>query len=206
MANEQQKERPKRYAMVVDVSKCSGCDACTVACTIENNVPDGNFRTWVKEIEIGSFPDVKRAKLPRLCNHCEDAPCEKVCPVEATWRAEDGTILIDQDRCIGCKYCMTACPYEARYVNPVTNTVDKCNFCYHRISEGLEPACVATCVGGARIFGDLNDPDSLVHKIVATKNTQVLKPEMGTKPQVYYIEADGSLMVNDYSALEKGEK
>ncbi|MFT9486758.1 MAG: sulfate reduction electron transfer complex DsrMKJOP subunit DsrO [Tepidibacillus sp.] len=206
MPNQQVEERKKRYAMVVDVAKCSGCDACTIACKVENNVPDGVFRTWVKEIEVGTFPDVKRAKLPRLCNHCEEAPCEKVCPVEATWHTEDGTILIDYDRCIGCKYCITACPYEARYVNSLTKTVDKCTFCYHRVEEGLEPACVATCVSGARIFGDLNDPDSLVHQLVATKNTQVLKPEMGTKPQVYYIDADGTLMNSDYTALKKGEK
>lgn len=204
MPNEAETKK-KRYAMVVDVSKCSGCDACMVACKIENNVPDEGFRTWVKEIEVGLFPDVKRAKLPRLCNHCEDAPCEKVCPVEATWRTEDGTILIDYDRCIGCKYCMAACPYEARYVNPITHTADKCTFCYHRVEEGLEPACVATCVSGARVFGDLNDPNSEVYKLVATKNTQVLKPEMGTSPQVYYIDADGSLMNPDYSGLKKGD-
>jgi len=141
-----------------------------------------------------------------LCNHCEDAPCEKVCPVEATWRADDGTILVDYDRCIGCKYCMAACPYEARYVNPITHTADKCTFCYHRVEEGLQPACVATCVSGARVFGDLNDPTSEVHKLVALKNTQVLKPEMGTGPQVYYIDGDGALMNPDYSALKKGEK
>lgn len=199
-------ERQKRYAMVIDIAKCTGCDSCTVSCKIENDVPDGVYRTWVKDIEIGTFPDVSRAKLPRLCNHCEDAPCEKVCPVEATWRADDGTILIDSDRCIGCKYCMTACPYEARFINPVTNTADKCNFCYHRVQEGLEPACVTTCVGGARIFGDLNDPNSEVHKIVVKENAHVLKPEMGTKPQVYYINADGVLMNPDYSALKKGEK
>lgn len=199
-------KRKKRYAMVIDLRKCIGCGACTVACKVENQVPDGLYRTWVKEMEVGLFPDVKRVKLPRMCNHCEEAPCVKVCPVQATWQAEDGTVLIDYDRCIGCKYCMAACPYEARYVNPVTQTADKCTFCYHRVEEGLEPACVATCVGGARVFGDLNDPKSLVHQLVATYNTQVLKAEMGTKPQVYYIDADGTLMSNDYDLLKRGEK
>lgn len=195
-----------RYGMVIDLRKCVGCNACTVSCKIENNVPDGKYRTWVKEIEKGTYPQVSRHRLPRLCNHCDHAPCESACPVRATYRTEDGTILIDYDRCIGCKYCMAACPYDARFVNPVRKTAEKCTFCYHRVQMGLLPACVTTCVGGARIFGDLHDPDSLVSRLIANNPVQVLKPEMNTRPMIYYIGADQALLGADYTELEKGGK
>ncbi|PTQ55568.1 MAG: Tetrathionate reductase subunit B [Candidatus Carbobacillus altaicus] len=194
-------KRKKRYGMVIDLRKCAGCSACTVACSIENNVPEGHFRTWVKEMEVGLFPDVKRIKLPRLCNHCEDPPCVKVCPVQASWQNEDGVVLIDQDRCIGCKYCIAACPYEARFINPETNTADKCSFCIHRLEVGQLPACVTTCVGGARIFGDVNDPESEISKVLSQYSVNVLKPDLGTQPFVFYIDGDGSLMAGDYSGL-----
>lgn len=145
-----------------------------------------------------------RHKLPRLCNHCDNAPCLKVCPVQATYRAEDGTILIKYDRCIGCKYCMTACPYDARFVHPVRKAADKCTFCYHRVSAGLEPACVSTCVGGARYFGDINDPQSMVAKLIAENPVQVLKPEKNTNPQVYYIMADKDIMGANYQKIVEG--
>ncbi|AHF07730.1 sulfate reduction electron transfer complex DsrMKJOP subunit DsrO [Desulfitobacterium metallireducens] len=198
-------EKKIRYAMVVDLRKCVGCNACTVSCKIENQVPEGNYRTWVKEIEKGTYPEVTRYRLPRLCNHCDNAPCLAACPVKATYRADDGTILIDYDHCIGCKYCMAACPYDARFVNPVRKTAEKCTFCYHRVQAGLLPACVTTCVGGARVFGDLNDAESLVAKLVANNPVQVLKPEMNTEPMVYYIGAERDIMGARYTNLEKGE-
>ncbi|GAB6174234.1 4Fe-4S dicluster domain-containing protein [Paradesulfitobacterium aromaticivorans] len=196
----------KRYGMVIDLRKCVGCNACTVSCKIENQVPEGVFRTWVKEIEKGTYPQVNRFRLPRLCNHCDNAPCLAACPVQATYRAEDGTILIDYDHCIGCKYCMAACPYDARFINPIRKTAEKCTFCYHRVGEGLLPACVTTCVGGARIFGDLNDPQSLISKLIANNPVQVLKPDMNTKPMVFYIGADQDIMGARYGSLEKGEE
>jgi len=177
----------KRWSMLIDLRKCIGCQACTASCKIENNVPDGQFRTTVPDVEIGQFPDVKRVFLPRLCNHCERPSCIEPCPAGATWQRRDGVVEIDYELCIGCGSCVNACPYDARFINPVTQTADKCSFCSQRIDQGLLPACVETCVGGARQFGDLNDPDSAVAKAVATEPVQVLRPETGNEPRVFYI-------------------
>lgn len=180
-----------RYAMVIDTRRCIGCHACSVACKAEFDVPLGVYRSWVEYIEKGTFPDVRRSFLPRLCNQCSNPPCVDVCPTGATWqRKEDGIVEIDPDICIGCKYCILACPYNARFANPVTGVAEKCDFCLHRVSNGLEPACVETCIGRARIFGDLNDPDSKVSHLLATAPVTVLRQDMGTKPNVYYIAAD----------------
>ena len=157
--------------------------------------------TWVRVWEKGEYPNVEMSFLPRLCNHCDDPPCVDVCPVNATWQREDGIVVIDQETCIGCKYCIQACPYDMRYINPLTNTADKCDFCLQRVSKGLKPACVATCIGGARIFGDLNDPDSEVSKLVASEPVQVLKPEFGTEPQVFYINLDKEPLLGDEEEL-----
>ena len=180
-------QKGKRWAMLIDLRKCVGCQACTAACKIENNIPEYHFRTWVPDVELGTFPDTRRAFLPRLCNHCERPSCIDVCPAGATWQREDGVVEIDYDVCWGCGSCVDACPYDARFINPVTKTADKCTFCSQRIDQGLLPACVETCVGGARQFGDLNDPDSPVAKAIRTEPVQVLKPETGNEPRVFYI-------------------
>jgi len=183
--------RPVQYAMVIDTRRCVGCHACSVSCKTENDVPIGVTRSWVEYIEKGEYPNVTRNFLPRLCNHCSEPQCVKVCPTGATYkRKEDGIVVVDSDVCIGCKYCIQACPYDARFINPRTGTADKCDFCLHRVKEGIAPACVNTCQGKARIFGDMNDPNSDVAKLIETEAVTVLRSEMGTKPNVYYIAAD----------------
>ena len=185
------KERKVQYGMVIDVRRCIGCHSCTVACKSEFDTPLGVNRSWVEYTEKGEYPNVGRSFLPRLCNHCSDPPCVTVCPTNATWkRDEDGIVVIDDGLCIGCKYCIQACPYDARFLNPVTGFADKCDFCIHRVSQGLMPSCVNTCIGGARIFGDLGDPDSNISKVIAQNQVTVLRGEMGTFPNVYYIGAD----------------
>jgi tetrathionate reductase subunit B len=181
----------KQYAMVIDARRCYGVHACSVACKAEFKVPLGEHRSWVEEIEKGTFPDVSRNFLPRLCNHCSEPICVSVCPTGATWkRDEDGIVVVDKDICIGCKYCVQACPYDMRFVNEDTGSADKCDFCIHRVSQGLEPACVEACPSRARVFGDINDPESEVSKLIATNAVTVLRPEQGTEPNVYYIGAD----------------
>lgn len=186
-------KRQKQYGMVIDVRRCYGVHACTVACKAEFDVPLGVNRSWVEYVEKGTYPDVGRSFLPRLCNHCSTPNCVSVCPTGATWkREEDGIVVIDPDICIGCKYCIHACPYDARFPNPETGAADKCDFCVHRVSQGLEPACVEACPSRARIFGDLNDPDSEISRLIATNPVTVLRPEKGTEPNVFYIAADHS--------------
>ena len=182
-----------RWGMVIDLRKCVGCQACTVSCGIENGTPVGNFRTFASLYEVISEGIPRRVVVPRTCNHCANPPCVKVCPTQATFQREDGLVLIDNTVCIGCGYCVQTCPYGARFINPETHTADKCTFCAHRLEAGLLPACVETCVGGARVFGDLKDPESQVSQLINQHNTRVLKPEMKTKPQVYYIQLPAQL-------------
>ena len=194
----------RRMAMVIDLTRCSGCTACSIACKAEFNVRLGVFRSWVNSAESGTYPRVKRFFLPRLCNQCKSSTCSLVCPTGATYEREDGIVMVDKDKCIGCRYCMNACPYGARYFNwqrdgskDVARTfgvVDKCDFCAHRVDQGQVPSCVQTCPGSARIFGDLNDPESEVAILVATKPTHVLMPGKGTDPQVYYIGLDDTVV------------
>lgn len=184
-------EAGKRYGMLVDLRKCIGCQACTVSCSLENQPPLGQFRTTVLQYEV-NLPDLAQAamlSLPRLCNHCDTPPCVPVCPVQATFQREDGIVLVDNERCVGCGYCVQACPYDARFINHETQTADKCTFCEHRLEAGLLPACVESCVGGARVIGDLNDPDSAISRQMAEHkdDIKVLKPGMGTNPHVFYI-------------------
>ena len=179
------------YGMVIDTRRCSGCQSCSVACKAEFDVPLGATRSWVEYVEKGNFPNVRRGFLPRLCNHCSQPQCVDVCPTGATYkRKEDGVVVVDADVCIGCKYCLQACPYDARFINVRTGSADKCDFCIHRVREGVAPACVNTCPGRARVFGDLNDPESEIARLIATNSVTVLRQEMGTEPNVFYISAD----------------
>ncbi|MCG6366592.1 sulfate reduction electron transfer complex DsrMKJOP subunit DsrO [Vibrio fluvialis] len=188
----------KRYAMLIDLRKCVGCQACTVGCGVENQMPIGQFRTTVKQYEVtltdGSqaTQQVKAFTLPRLCNHCDNPPCVAVCPVQATFQREDGIVMVDNSRCVACAYCVQACPYDARVINEHTLTADKCTFCAHRLEQGLLPACVETCVGGARIIGDLNDATSQIRQLMAQHQGElkVLKPEANTQPHVFYLGMD----------------
>jgi tetrathionate reductase subunit B len=190
---ESKKQPAKQYAMVIDTRRCIGCHSCSVACKAEFDVPLGVTRSWVEYTEKGTYPNVSRNFLPRLCNHCRHPQCVDVCPTGATYKREqDGIVVIDSGLCIGCKYCIQACPYDARFLNPVTGIADKCDFCIHRVSKGLAPSCVNTCIGGARIFGDISDPTSEVSRVLATNPTTVLRPGKGTEPNVYYIGADHS--------------
>lgn len=186
-------DKNKRFAMVIDLRKCVGCQACTSACKSENKVPVGKYRTYVPEYEVGIFPDVRKAFLPQLCNHCEDPSCVHVCPTGATYQREDGIVLVDSDICWGCGYCLNACPYDKRFFNTKTKVADKCTFCAHRQDVGLLPACVETCVGGARISGDINDKDSKISKLLSEFPNMQLKPSSGNKPMVFYIGLDGRI-------------
>ena len=184
------------WAMLVDTRRCIACQACTMACAMENALPEGEFRTVVATYAVtDESGKAGLAVLPRLCNHCESPPCIPVCPVGATFKRKDGVVLVDGDRCVGCAYCVQACPYDARFINHHTGKADKCTFCSHRLEAGLLPACVETCVGGARIFGDINDPKSEISRQLkaAEGQTRVLKPEAGTTPRVFYIGLDEHL-------------
>lgn len=185
--------KTKRYAMIIDLRRCIGCQACTVSCTIENDTPMGKFRTTVQQWEVTDGQHtVDNLLLPRLCNHCNNPPCVPVCPVKATYKEPNGIVIIDKTTCIACGLCVKACPYDARFINPDTKTADKCTFCEHRLEAGLLPACVDSCVGGARIIGDLADPKSQVRQLFDTHkaNLKVLKPEAGTEPYVFYLGLD----------------
>lgn len=183
-------EANPHWSMLVDTRRCIACQACTMACSMENVSPEGQFRTVVATYAVtDQSGKTGLAVLPRLCNHCEKPPCIPVCPVDATFKRKDGIVLVDGDRCVGCAYCVQACPYDARFVNHHTGKADKCTFCSHRVEAGLLPACVETCVGGARIFGDINNPQSEISRRLATAEGEirVLKPEAGTTPRVFYI-------------------
>jgi Fe-S-cluster-containing dehydrogenase component/formate-dependent nitrite reductase membrane component NrfD len=181
-------------AFVIDQTRCIGCHACTVACKVEHGVELGVFRTWVKYIERGEFPDVRRHFSVLRCNHCTDAPCVEVCPVRALYKREDGIVDFDPEQCIGCKACMNACPYDSLYIDPESHTAAKCNFCAHRVELDLKPACEVVCPTGAIISGDIHDPESEVSRVLGTVPSSVRSPEQGTGPNVYYVGADAAAL------------
>lgn len=198
------------WGMLIDIGKCIGCGSCVRACSNENHVPNGYFRTWVERYEIeedkqpkvdspngamDGFPvptpaDVKSFFVPKLCNHCVDSPCVQVCPVGATFISPDGVVLVDETYCLGCRYCVQACPYGCRYLHPEKETVDKCTLCYHRITQGLTTACCENCPTGARQLVDFKNPKDPIHEFLKHNKVQVLKPYMATDPKVKYKDLD----------------
>ncbi len=198
----------KRYGFVIDIARCIDCRACLVACSVENQVPMENTRIWVHDLGLkGNYPNLTRTFVPYNCMHCDNPPCTEVCVSGATYKnPENGLVLVDQDACIGCGFCVDACPYNVRYLDAKRGVVDKCNACAQRLEIGLQPACVATCVGGSRMFGDLNDPESEVS--VALKNATSIqrldyeKDGHDTNPNIYYINGD----VQDSSVLPRDPK
>jgi tetrathionate reductase subunit B len=205
------------YGMAIDVDRCIGCGRCADACKTENDVPrePACFRTWIERYVIAEdgeatvespnggldgFPATESERglrraffVPKLCNHCDDAPCVQVCPVGATFKTQDGVVLVDKEYCVGCRYCIQACPYGARFLHPETHTAEKCTFCYHRLVKGLVPACVEVCPTGARVFGELHTRNSPLTRLMRQRELQVLKPHLNTRPKVYYAGLDGEV-------------
>jgi tetrathionate reductase subunit B len=205
-----EKEDLPLWGMGIDIESCVGCGKCVEACKIENNVPKEPFyfRTWVEHYTVHNDDTVtiesdnggimgleqslddedifKAFMVPKLCNHCTNAPCVQACPVGATFITPDGVVLVDEKYCIGCGYCIQACPYGARFMNPITKVADKCTFCYHRIAQDLLPACVEVCPTQARIFGNLRDKKSDLVSFLKKNPTEVLKPHLNTRSRVFY--------------------
>jgi Fe-S-cluster-containing dehydrogenase component/formate-dependent nitrite reductase membrane component NrfD len=175
-----------RWVKVIDQTKCIGCHACTTACKSENEVPLGVTRTYVKAVDVGLFPQTRRAYQVTRCNQCSDAPCVAACPTAAMFQRSDGIVDFDKSACIGCKACIAACPYDAIFINPEDHSAEKCNFCAHRLDVGLEPACVVVCPTQAILVGDLLDPTSRVASIVQREPVSVRRPEKETRPNLYY--------------------
>ena len=182
------------YGFAIDLRKCIGCHACTIACKAEHEIPVGVNRCWVKTVEKGTFPDTRRFFFPVLCNQCEDAPCVRICPTNALFKRRDAIVDLNSDSCIGCRACMEACPYDQLFIDPNTRTAEKCNFCANRVENKLQPACVSVCPTECRIFGDLDDPTSEVSRIVQREAFMVRKPEKGTGPKVFYLGAEESVI------------
>jgi len=185
----------KHYGMVIDISRCMGCQTCTVSCKLNNQVPGSAHRCHVISLDgenvyqaTGTFPNVRMAFRPVLCMHCQNAPCTSGCPSGAMHRDEtNGIVSVDQTVCIGCGYCVFNCPYGAPEMDDVNHYMNKCDFCVERVEEGLDPFCVLTCPGRARFFGDLSDPASKVNKLINRDNGVAWRAELGTKPSVSYI-------------------
>ncbi|MCB0197821.1 MAG: polysulfide reductase NrfD, partial [Anaerolineae bacterium] len=178
------------YGFIINNKTCIGCHACSTACKSENEVPLGVYRTWVKYVEKGEFPNNKRYFQVTRCNHCANPPCVRICPVTAMYQRHDGIVEFDPEVCIGCKACMQACPYDAIYIDPNTHSAAKCHYCSHRTDIGLEPACVVVCPTHSIIAGDLDDPRSEISRMLTREQVSVRKPEQGTAPKLFYIEGD----------------
>jgi Fe-S-cluster-containing dehydrogenase component len=176
-----------RFGMVIDTAKCVGCMDCVVACKTENEVPEGLNRDWIVQDVTGSFPTLHMEIRSERCNHCDNPPCVYCCPTGASHiHSLGGVVLVEHNMCIGCKACLASCPYDARFVHP-DGYADKCTFCIHRVEKGLDPACVSVCPTRCMTFGDLEDPNSGVRKLLASRKYHSLIPEAGTKPQVFYL-------------------
>jgi len=184
-----------RYGFVIDNRKCIGCHACSLACKAENEVPLGVFRTWVRSVDIGQFPDTRRHFQVTRCNHCDHPPCVVVCPVAAMYKRGDGIVDFDPSLCIGCKACMQACPYDAIYLDPERGTAAKCHFCAHRVEAGMEPACVVACPERAIIAGDLDDEESAISKLIGQQKVRARRPEKLTRPKLFYVGAEELVIV-----------
>jgi len=207
------------YGMIVDPDQCIGCYSCMRACSEENDVGDRGFRTWVERYTVTKDDKViidspkkrdrsdskddlfkippqpneevkKQFFVPKLCNHCAEPPCTQVCPVGSTYKTNDGVVLIDHDSCVGCGYCIQSCPYGARFWDPNYLCANKCSFCYHRVTKGLNPACVDACPTGARMFGDLKEPESPIVQKLRKTGARGLRRDLGTKPKVFYTKVD----------------
>lgn len=178
-----------QLGFLVDLDLCMGCKGCEIACKVENEVPLSMWRLRVKYIDIGVYPEARREFTPLRCNHCASAPCERICPVSALHYLENGIVNVDKERCIACAGCVMACPYGAIYIDPETNTADKCTYCAHRIATGMMPSCVVACPVEANIFGDVEDPHSNISKYIMAHQAdiQVRKPEKNTHPHHYYV-------------------
>jgi molybdopterin-containing oxidoreductase family iron-sulfur binding subunit len=205
-----------RYGFVIDLKRCYGCYSCQVACKAENHTPQGIDFAKCVPTEVGTFPSALRQMLPMVCMQCEDPPCMEVCPTGATTQDENGIVQVDKDKCMGCKYCMMACPYGSRQVVTEWKTyfpdaegdldpyeayckeewqtgirgfgmAAKCDYCMHRVREGRQPACVEACPAKARYFGDLDDPESEISILIRREGAFQLNPEFGTDPKCYYL-------------------
>ena len=214
------KTKATRWGMVIDLDRCVGCWTCAVGCKSNNNVPMGMWWNRIltlgadtEDIDVpeGEYPNLRMVHMPYACFHCDEAPCVQVCPVSATYRREDGIVMMDYERCIGCRYCLVACPYNLRVFNWETpaqipanengfhvgaqekrsprpkGVAEKCDFCFQRVDDGLQPFCIEVCPARARFFGDLNDPQSEVSTLIREKPTFRVREDLGTEPKVYFI-------------------
>jgi len=177
-----------RLGMVIDTRRCVGCMDCVVACKTENGTPEGMNRDWITHALAGQYPTLSLTIRSERCNHCENPPCVSCCPTGASHVHDwGGVVLVDEHECIGCKACVASCPYDARYIHP-DGYADKCTFCIHRVERGGQPACVSVCPARAMFFGDLDDPNSEVSRLLASRKHHTLQPEAGTRPHVFYLE------------------
>ncbi len=182
----QGQELPIYWGKVIDHTRCIGCHACTTACKSENEVPLSVNRTYVKYVDVGTFPEARRAFQVTRCNQCDDPPCVTACPTRAMHQRSDGIVDFDKSICIGCKACIAACPYDAIFINPEDHSAEKCNFCAHRLDVGLEPACVVVCPTEAILIGDLNSAGSRVAELAMRGPVTVRRPEKATRPKLFY--------------------